>query len=211
MAAVSETMAKQLFRMTCSLYNNHSKKAVTTSRTVRLPPLPLAPTGRGWELDGYPDCYDFVPAGMTTMKPPAGTPMRGAKRIYMDLVAPSLLTPAPCPSRPHTAARQPDRLQKRRSVNCCRATMLPCSPLSSRWMMMPSPRSTTNGAVSRSQPAGILHPEKRREHHALEPARRHRLYHHRNRSGRLDPAESQPCRDQALCPRTTPPRSSLPT
>ena len=37
--------------------------------------------------------------------------------------------------------------------------MTPRSPLSSRWTMIPSPRSTTNGAVSRSKRQGILHPE----------------------------------------------------
>lgn len=85
------------------LYNNHAEKAVTTSRTVE--PLPLAPPAAAGSWMATRTAMISLTAGMTTMKPPAGTPMRGAKRICTWFSShPSLLTPAPCPSRPHTAA-----------------------------------------------------------------------------------------------------------
>ena len=40
------------------LYNNHATKGgddIENGGTIT-----FGPTGRGWELDGYPDCYDFI-------------------------------------------------------------------------------------------------------------------------------------------------------
>lgn len=40
------------------LYNNHAEKGgddIENGGTIT-----FGPTGRGWELDGYPDCYDFI-------------------------------------------------------------------------------------------------------------------------------------------------------
>lgn len=83
------------------LYNNHARLSSTT-QTV--PPLPLAPPAAAGSWMATRTAMISLPAGMTTMKPPAGTPM-GTKRICTWFSShPSLLTPAPCPSRPHTAA-----------------------------------------------------------------------------------------------------------
>ena len=86
------------------LYNNHARLSGDDIYNADGATITFSDTGKGWTLDGDPDCYDFIDAGTTTMKPPAGTPT-GTKRICTWFSShPSLLTPAPCPSRPHTAA-----------------------------------------------------------------------------------------------------------
>ena len=42
------------------LYNNHAKKGGDDIENGKYATITFGPTGRGWELDGYPDCYDFI-------------------------------------------------------------------------------------------------------------------------------------------------------
>lgn len=86
------------------LYNNHAAKGGDDIYNADGATITFGPTGRGWELDGDRTAMISLTAGMTTLKPPAGTPT-GTKRICTWFSShPSILTPAPCPSRPHTAA-----------------------------------------------------------------------------------------------------------
>ena len=42
------------------LYNNHAKKGGDDIENGKSATITFGPTGRGWELDGDPDCYDFI-------------------------------------------------------------------------------------------------------------------------------------------------------
>lgn len=42
------------------LYNNHATSAGDDIYNANGATITFGPTGRGWELDGYPDCYDFI-------------------------------------------------------------------------------------------------------------------------------------------------------
>lgn len=42
------------------LYNNHAEKGGDDIENGRDATITFGPTGRGWELDGEPDCYDFI-------------------------------------------------------------------------------------------------------------------------------------------------------
>ena len=42
------------------LYNNHAKKGGDDIENGTSATITFGPTGRGWELDGEPDCYDFI-------------------------------------------------------------------------------------------------------------------------------------------------------
>ncbi len=42
------------------LYNNHAAKGGDDIENGATATITFGPTGRGWELDGYPDCYDFI-------------------------------------------------------------------------------------------------------------------------------------------------------
>ena len=42
------------------LYNNHAAKGGDDIENGEGATITFGPTGRGWELDGYPDCYDFI-------------------------------------------------------------------------------------------------------------------------------------------------------
>lgn len=42
------------------LYNNHAEKGGDDIENGATATITFGPTGRGWELDGYPDCYDFI-------------------------------------------------------------------------------------------------------------------------------------------------------
>lgn len=85
------------------LYNNHARLSgddIYNADGATIMAIP-AKAGR-WTANRT--AMISLPAGMTTLKPPAGTPT-GTKRICTWFSShPSILTPAPCPSRPHTAA-----------------------------------------------------------------------------------------------------------
>ena len=42
------------------LYNNHAKKGGDDIENGKYATITFGPTGSGWELDGEPDCYDFI-------------------------------------------------------------------------------------------------------------------------------------------------------
>ena len=42
------------------LYNNHAAIGGDDIENGKYATITFGPTGRGWELDGYPDCYDFI-------------------------------------------------------------------------------------------------------------------------------------------------------
>ena len=42
------------------LYNNHAEKGGDDIENGATATITFGPTGRGWELDGEPDCYDFI-------------------------------------------------------------------------------------------------------------------------------------------------------
>ena len=42
------------------LYNNHAAKGGDDIENGATATITFGPTGRGWELDGEPDCYDFI-------------------------------------------------------------------------------------------------------------------------------------------------------
>ena len=42
------------------LYNNHAEKGGDDIENGTSATITFGPTGRGWELDGEPDCYDFI-------------------------------------------------------------------------------------------------------------------------------------------------------
>ena len=42
------------------LYNNHAQTAGDDIENGEYATITFGPTGKGWELDGYPDCYDFI-------------------------------------------------------------------------------------------------------------------------------------------------------
>ena len=49
-----------IFSDDVELYNNHATSAGDDIYNADGATITFGPTGRGWELDGYPDCYDFI-------------------------------------------------------------------------------------------------------------------------------------------------------
>lgn len=86
------------------LYNNHAAKGGDDIENGGDATITFGPTGRGWELDGYPDCYDFITGWYDDYETTRWNAHGDEADLHMVLVAPVNSYTAPCPSRPHTAA-----------------------------------------------------------------------------------------------------------
>lgn len=68
------------------LYNNHAEKGgddIENGGTIT-----FGPTGRGWELDGGPDCYDFIDGWYDDYETTRWNAHGDEADLHMDLVAP---------------------------------------------------------------------------------------------------------------------------
>ena len=68
------------------LYNNHATKGgddIENGGTIT-----FGPTGRGWELDGDPDCYDFITGWYDDSETTRWNAHGDEADLHMDLVAP---------------------------------------------------------------------------------------------------------------------------
>ena len=68
------------------LYNNHATKGgddIENGGTIT-----FGPTGRGWELDGYPDCYDFITGWYDDYETTRWNAHGDEADLHMVLVAP---------------------------------------------------------------------------------------------------------------------------
>lgn len=71
------------------LYNNHAKKGGDDIENGKYATITFGPTGRGWELDGYPDCYDFITGWYDDYETTRWNAHEGGEAdLHMDLVAP---------------------------------------------------------------------------------------------------------------------------
>ena len=71
------------------LYNNHAKKGGDDIENGKYATITFGPTGRGWELDGYPDCYDFITGWYDDSETTRWNAHEGGEAdLHMDLVAP---------------------------------------------------------------------------------------------------------------------------
>ena len=71
------------------LYNNHATSAGDDIYNANGATITFGPTGRGWELDGYPDCYDFITGWYDDSETTRWNAHEGGEAdLHMDLVAP---------------------------------------------------------------------------------------------------------------------------
>lgn len=71
------------------LYNNHAAKGGDDIENGATATITFGPTGRGWELDGYPDCYDFIDGWYDDYETTRWNAHEGGEAdLHMDLVAP---------------------------------------------------------------------------------------------------------------------------
>ena len=71
------------------LYNNHAAKGGDDIENGATATITFGPTGRGWELDGYPDCYDFITGWYDDYETTRWNAHEGGEAgLHMDLVAP---------------------------------------------------------------------------------------------------------------------------
>ena len=71
------------------LYNNHAAKGGDDIENGATATITFGPTGRGWELDGYPDCYDFITGWYDDSETTRWNAHEGGEAdLHMDLVAP---------------------------------------------------------------------------------------------------------------------------
>ena len=70
------------------LYNNHAAKGGDDIENGGDATITFGPTGRGWELDGYPDCYDFITGWYDDYETTRWNAHGDEADLHMDLVAP---------------------------------------------------------------------------------------------------------------------------
>lgn len=71
------------------LYNNHAAKGGDDIENGGDATITFGPTGRGWELDGYPDCYDFITGWYDDYETTRWNAHEGGEAdLHMVLVAP---------------------------------------------------------------------------------------------------------------------------
>ena len=71
------------------LYNNHAAKGGDDIENGATATITFGPTGRGWELDGEPDCYDFITGWYDDSETTRWNAHEGGEAdLHMDLVAP---------------------------------------------------------------------------------------------------------------------------
>lgn len=70
------------------LYNNHAAKGGDDIENGATATITFGPTGRGWELDGYPDCYDFITGWYDDYETTRWNAHGDEADLHMVLVAP---------------------------------------------------------------------------------------------------------------------------
>lgn len=70
------------------LYNNHAANFGDDIYNIRNCSLTFGPTGRGWELDGDPDCYDFITGWYDDSEATRWNAHGDEADLHMVLVAP---------------------------------------------------------------------------------------------------------------------------
>ena len=70
------------------LYNNHAEKGGDDIENGATATITFGPTGRGWELDGDPDCYDFIDGWYDDYETTRWNAHGGEADLHMVLVAP---------------------------------------------------------------------------------------------------------------------------
>ena len=71
------------------LYNNHAAKGGDDIENGATATITFGPTGRGWELDGDPDCYDFIDGWYDDYETTRWNAHEGGEAdLHMVLVAP---------------------------------------------------------------------------------------------------------------------------
>lgn len=70
------------------LYNNHAAKGGDDIENGEGATITFGPTGRGWELDGYPDCYDFITGWYDDYETTRWNAHGDEADLHMVLVAP---------------------------------------------------------------------------------------------------------------------------
>ena len=71
------------------LYNNHAAKGGDDIENGATATITFGPTGRGWELDGEPDCYDFITGWYDDSETTRWNAHEGGEAdLHIDLVAP---------------------------------------------------------------------------------------------------------------------------
>ena len=70
------------------LYNNHAEKGGDDIENGRDATITFGPTGRGWELDGEPDCYDFITGWYDDSEATRWNAHGDEADLHMVLVAP---------------------------------------------------------------------------------------------------------------------------
>ena len=70
------------------LYNNHAAKGGDDIENGATATITFGPTGRGWELDGEPDCYDFITGWYDDSETTRWNAHGDEADLHMVLVAP---------------------------------------------------------------------------------------------------------------------------
>ena len=70
------------------LYNNHAEKGGDDIENGATATITFGPTGRGWELDGEPDCYDFIDGWYDDYETTRWNAHGDEADLHMVLVAP---------------------------------------------------------------------------------------------------------------------------
>lgn len=70
------------------LYNNHAEKGGDDIENGATATITFGPTGRGWELDGEPDCYDFITGWYDDYETTRWNAHGDEADLHMVLVAP---------------------------------------------------------------------------------------------------------------------------
>ena len=70
------------------LYNNHATKGGDDIENGATATITFGPTGRGWELDGEPDCYDFITGWYDDYETTRWNAHGDEADLHMVLVAP---------------------------------------------------------------------------------------------------------------------------
>lgn len=70
------------------LYNNHAEKGGDDIENGATATITFGPTGRGWELDGEPDCYDFIDGWYDDSETTRWNAHGDEADLHMVLVAP---------------------------------------------------------------------------------------------------------------------------
>lgn len=86
------------------LYNNHARLSGDDIYNADGATITFGDTGKGWTLDGEPDCYDFITGWYDDSEATRWNAHGDEADLHMVLVAPVNSYTGPLPSRPHTAA-----------------------------------------------------------------------------------------------------------